>query len=269
MLRFRDFLNESKLIKNVTKIQDFIKELKSFNSEANIDVPDSDLEIDTLNNKEFAEIVGDFKDGKYDNDIDLLFQRVKSLLSRPAIKSMKDLLTSIETYDRGFYVSDVVKEAMRISKVSGSTLDKLIKLYNKIPRAHYLGGHVEYRRFMDKLKGVLKKENLMESTRTLNFWRMDFYDDGNTSFKFILPKEELDTVKKEVDKYFKSLSNKYKKDSIIHSYDEEEDITGSVGITYYPELYKIDHNLVQKTLDDIKKFLIELSNGMNIKIKNK
>jgi hypothetical protein len=270
MLRFRDFLNESKLIKNVINLKDFIKELQSFNSEFSIEVPDSDLEINTLNNREFAEIVDDFKDGKYDNDVDLLFQKIKSLLSRPVIKSMIDLLNAIETYDRGFYVSDIVKEAMRISKVSGSILDRLIKLYNKIPRAHYSGGQVEYRRFMDKLKDVLKKENLMEPTRTLSFWRMNFYDDGNTSFTFSLPKEELESVKKEVDKYFKSLSNKYKiKDNIIHSYNDEEDISGSVGITYYPELHKIDYNLVQKTLDEIKKFLIELSNDMNIKIKNK
>ncbi len=268
MLRFGDFLNESR--KNVINLKDFIKELKSFNSDISIDVPDSDLEINTLNNKEFAEIVSDFKDGKYDNDVNLLSQRIKSLLSRPVIKSMMDLLKAMEKYDKGFFVSDVLKQAMRISKVSGSKLDKLIKLYNKIPRAHYSGGQLEYRRFMDKLKDALKKENLIEPTRTLSFWRMNFYDDGNTSFTFSLPKEELESVKKEVDKYFKSLSNKYKiKDNIIHSYNEEEDVSGSVGITYYPELYKIDHNLLQETLDEIKKFLIELSNDMDIEVRNK
>jgi hypothetical protein len=264
---YEEFVNEIASRKGVTTIHDFVRELQSFEGGKGLEVPNADVEINTLNNKEFAELVNAFSTGKYDNSIELLIQRVQSLLSRPVIKSMSDLLLAIETYDKGSYVSDVVKEAMKKSKASGATLAKLIKLYNNIPRASRSGGQNEYNKFMDKVQEVLKKEKVMEPTRTLGFWRMNFYDDGNTSFEFMLPAKELEVVKKDVEKYFKTLAKTHGiKDRLIHSYDKKEDITGSIGISYYLELYKIDFYSIQRVLDEIKDYLIGFANKQNINL---
>jgi hypothetical protein len=268
VLRFSEFLNESASRKNITTIQDFVKELQSFDSKIKLEVPGTDVEINTLNNKEFEELVNAFSTGKYDDSIELLIQRVQPLLSRPAIKSMSDLLLAIETYDKGNYVSDVVKEAMKKSKASGATLAKLIKLYNNIPRASRLGGQTEYNKFMDKVQEVLKKEKVMEPTRTLGFWRMNFYDDGNTSFEFMLPAKELEAVKRDVEKYFKTLAKTHGvKDSLLDSFDKKEDISGSIGISYYPQLWKVkDYHSHQNILDQIKEYLIGFANKQNINL---